>query len=60
LKDLEKKIKGLEKVIPILEDHLERFGHLMSSKAFNFISEMISYYKQKIEDEKDLYKQEEF
>ena len=56
--DSEKRIKGLEKVIPILEDHLERFGHLMSSTAFNFISEMISYYKQKIENEKDLYKQE--
>lgn len=50
---VEKRIKELQRVIKILEDHLNQFRDNINSKHANFIQEKLELYKREIKIRKD-------
>ncbi|MFX1548775.1 MAG: hypothetical protein ACFFB9_00340 [Promethearchaeota archaeon] len=49
----QKRINKLELAINLLEDHLEKYEHLLSPRPLRFIKSQIRYYKRELQIRRD-------
>lgn len=53
MRETQERIKRLELSINLLEEHLQKYAHLIETRPFNFIRNQISLYKRELQIRKD-------
>ena len=51
--EVQKRIDTLQLSIRLLEDHLRKYGHLITSKPLQFITNQVNNYKRELEIRRD-------
>ena len=53
MRQTQERINKLELTIKLLEDHLQKYEHLIQPRPLRFMEGQISYYKRELEIRKD-------
>ena len=53
MREIQKRINKLELSVNLLEDHLQKYGHLIQPYPFKFIQNQISLFKRELEIRRD-------
>lgn len=53
MREVQERIKKLELSINLLEDHLQKYAHIIETRPLNFIRNQIRSYKRELQIRKD-------
>jgi len=53
MRQIQERMNRLELSINLLEDHLQKYGHLLEPRPLRFIKNQIKYYKRELQIRRD-------